>query len=304
MTTREQFTRAEIQRLLDLSEAQLAYWERLGLVESRRSAGRRVYDFRDLISLRTARQLVREGVPAHKLRRALAALAEKLSYVKAPLTELRILSNGRDLIVEHEGARLEPLTGQLVLNFDTRELGEKLRAFPEPRGSAQVIPIREEKARLDAPAETGHWMARASKAESTGTRAEAIASYERVLEREPRRVDAWINLGTLHYEGSEFQRAFECFRRASEIDANNALSLYNVGCVLEDLGQVHSAREYLRAAVRLDPAFADAHYNLALVCERLGAQGEAAGHWRRYVELDPASPWCEYARQRIGPHLV
>jgi hypothetical protein len=31
---------------------------------------------------------------------------------------------------------------------------------------------------------------------------------------------------------------------------------------------------------------------------------EAAQHWRRYVELDPSSPWCEYARRRIGPYVV
>jgi len=65
------------------------------------------YDFRDLISLRTAKQLIEKGVSANRLRRSLVALNEKLSQVRAPLTELRILANGRDVIVEHDGARLE-----------------------------------------------------------------------------------------------------------------------------------------------------------------------------------------------------
>jgi DNA-binding transcriptional MerR regulator len=334
MSAREQFTREEVQRLADVSEAQLSYWERLGLLEPRKSEGRRIYDFRDLISLRTAKQLIREGVPAHKLRRALVSLEEKLSDVKAPLTELRIVSDGKDLVVEHDGARMEPLSGQLILNFDTRELSGKLREFPQAgvqpehdRPTAGAVetrrtgivefpgrPAGESRPAVDAPqplwrqrdagVTPDDWMTRAEACERRGTRAEAIAAYENVLAREPRRMDAWINLGTLYYEHSEFQRAFDCFRRASEIESGNALALYNVGCVLEDLNQVHSAREYLRAAVRLDPAFADAHYNLALVCERLGAAAEAAPHWRRYLELDPTSPWCDYARQRLRPHVV
>jgi Flp pilus assembly protein TadD len=56
----------------------------------------------------------------------------------------------------------------------------------------------------------------------------------------------------------------------------------------------------LRQAVSLNPDYSDAHYNLAFVCEKLGAFEEARRHWRRYVELDPTSPWCEYARQRLG----
>jgi len=69
---------------------------------------------RDLISLRTIKQLIDQGVPANRLRRALAALREKLARVHMPLSELRILSDGKDVVVESEGARLEPLSGQFV----------------------------------------------------------------------------------------------------------------------------------------------------------------------------------------------
>jgi len=131
MATRERFTRSEIQRILDLSEKQLDYWERLHLVRPRKRKGERFYDFRDLISLRTTKQLIEQGVPAHRLKRAVAALQQKLSTVEAPLTELRVLSNGRDVIVEQNGARMEPLSGQLLLNFDTRELDDRLRVMPE-----------------------------------------------------------------------------------------------------------------------------------------------------------------------------
>ena len=130
-TATDRFSRREFLRLLDITDKQLSYWEKAGIVSPRKAAGEDFYDFRDLISLRTAKQLIQSGVSANRLRLALAALNQKLSKVEKPLTELRILSNGRDVIVDHEGAHLEPISGQFVLNFDTRELRDKVRVMPE-----------------------------------------------------------------------------------------------------------------------------------------------------------------------------
>src|SRR5947209_16231496 len=131
MGATERFNPDEVQRILGLTGKQLDYWDRLRLVSPRKEQGNRFYDFRDLIGLRTVKQLVEEGVPASRLRRALAALREKLSQVQAPLAELRVLSDGKDVIVEREGARLEPLTGQFVMNFETRQLDEEVQVISE-----------------------------------------------------------------------------------------------------------------------------------------------------------------------------
>src|SRR5213592_2800330 len=127
----DRFSPDEVQRILGLTGKQLDYWDRLRLVSPRRDKGIRSYDFRDLIGLRTVKQLAEKGVPANRLQRALAALREKLSQVQAPLAELRVLSDGRDVIVEREGARLEPLTGQFVMNFETRQLDEEVQVISE-----------------------------------------------------------------------------------------------------------------------------------------------------------------------------
>lgn len=281
MGAAERFSRREVQRILDVTEKQLDYWERLGLVTPRKSKGEKFYEFRDLISLRTAKQLIEQGVPANRLRRSLAALQQKLSEVQAPLTELRILSDGKDIVVERDGARLEPLSGQFVLNFDTRQLNDKVRFMPERNAE--------------------EWFALALQYEADrSTRAEAMDAYERALAIHPQHGEALINLGTLHYEQGDFEKAAEHFRRAVELDPENALAQFNLGSLLEELGQLEAARQHLRQAVRLDAGYADAHYNLAFVCEKLGAFPEARQHWQRYVELDPSSPWCNYARQRLA----
>ena len=281
MGATERFTRREFQRILDVTDKQLAYWEKLGLVSPRKSGAGKFYDFRDLISLRTAKQLIEKGVSAHRLRRSLVALDQKLSEVQAPLTELRILSDGRDVIVERDGTRLEPISGQFVLNFDTRELHDKVRFMPE-RNSED-------------------WFALARQYESEPeSRSQAIDAYRHVLATSPSHVDALINLGMLSYEQGDLENAVNSFQRAITVDAGSAVAHFNLGSVLEELGQLEPSRQHLRTAVHLDPSHADAHYNLAFVCDRLAAHAEARRHWQLYINLDPSSPWCTYARHRLA----
>jgi len=281
MGATDRFSPEEVQRILGLTGKQLDYWDRLRLVSPRKELGNRSYDFGDLIGLRTVKQLVDEGVPANRLRRALAALREKLAQVHAPLAELRVLSDGKDIVVERDGARLEPLSGQFVLNFETRELGEKVRVMAGPNAD--------------------EWLATALEYEAEGkTRAQAIDAYDRALCIDPQKVDALLNCGTLCYEEGNLKKAAEYFMRALQVDPENALAHFNLGSVLEEVGRLEAARLHLRNAVRLDTSYPDAHYNLAFVCEKLGARNEAQRHWQTYIRLDPSSPWCGYARQRLA----
>jgi tetratricopeptide (TPR) repeat protein len=281
MGATDRFSPENVQRILGLTARQLDYWDRLRLVSPQKELENRFYDFRDLIGLRTVKQLVEEGVPANRLRRALIALREKLVQVQAPLTELRILSDGKDVIVERHGARLEPLSGQFVLNFGTRELGEKVHVIAERNAD--------------------EWLALALEYEADKkTRTEAMDAYDRALRVDPAKIDALLNCGTLHYENGNFEKASEYFGRAISAQPDSALAHFNLGSVLEEMGDVDTARKHLRQAVRLDPDYPDAQYNLAYVCEKLGAFAEGREHWQAYLKLDPVGPWSNYARQRLS----
>jgi len=281
MGATDTFSTEDVQRIVGLTAKQLDYWDRLRLVSPRKGQGNRFYDFRDLIGLRTVKQLVEEGVPASRLRRALAALHEKLAQVHAPLAELRVLSDGKDIVVERGGARLEPLSGQFVLNFETRELNERVRVMAGPSAD--------------------DWLATALEYDAEeNTRAQAIEAYDHALSIDPQKVDALLNCGTLCYEEGNLKKAAEYFMRALQVDPENALAHFNLGSVLEEVGRLEAARLHLRNAVRLDPNYPDGHYNLAFVCEKLGARNEAQRHWQAYITLDPSSPWCGYARQRLA----
>jgi tetratricopeptide (TPR) repeat protein len=281
MSTTDRFTRREVQRIVDVTSKQLDHWEKLRLVAPRKSGVESFYDFRDLISLRTAKQLIAKGVSPNRLKRSILALQQKLAEIKEPLTELRILSDGRDVVVDRGGTRLEPISGQLVLNFDTRDLSNKVRVMPERNAEACFSMALRHESQPDA-------------------KDKAIEEYERVLAINPGHLDALINLGMLYYEQANLEKALTCFEQAVKRESDNAIAQFNLGSVLDELGQTKLARQHLRLSVRLDENYADAHYNLAFVCEKLGARQEARQHWLRYIALDPTGPWSQYARQRLG----
>lgn len=282
MATTDRFSRLEFRRILDVTDKQLAYWEKLRLVSPRKVGLEKFYDFRDLITLRTAKQLIESGVSAQRLQRSVAALHQQLAEVKSPLTELRILSNGRDVIVERAGMQLEPISGQIMLNFETRELSEKVRVMPQRNADAWVA-VGVEREHSESEMETGL----------------AVEAYERALSIEPGHVEALNNLGMISYEVGRLEDATALFERAVQLHPDHMLSHFNLGSVLEETGDLERARQHLRMAVRLAADYADAQYNLAFVCDKLGAFVEARRHWRRYLELDPDSSWSRYARQRL-----
>jgi tetratricopeptide (TPR) repeat protein len=281
MGATDRFSPEDVQRIVGLTRKQLDYWDRLRLISPREQQGTRYYDFRDLIGLRTIKQLLESGVSANRLQRALSALNRKLDQVHTPLSQLRILSDGKDVVVEQGSARLEPLSGQFVLNFETRELDESIRFVTRHSAS--------------------DWFAIALSYENNKeTRADAISAYHHCIDGEPDHADALLNCGTLHYEDGNFEKAAEFFRRALEVQPQNPLAHFNLGSVLEDMGQLEEARKHLRQALMLDPDYCDAHYNLAFVCEKLRCFPEAREHWQAYIQLDPVGPWSSYARQRLA----
>lgn len=281
MGATDRFSSEDVQRIVGLTRKQLDHWDRLRLVSPQIDGDARYYDFRGLIGLRTVKQLLESGVSANRLQRALSALNDKLSQVQTPLSQLRILSDGKDVVVQQGAARLEPVSGQFVLNFETRELDESVR-FIAKRTAAD-------------------WLEMALSYEGDKeTRSNAIDAYDRCVGVDPHNVDALLNCGTLYYEEGNLEKAADYFQRSVAAQPQNALAHFNLGSVLEELGDLEESRRHLRQALQLDPAYSDAHYNLAFVSEKLHSYAEAREHWQAYVKLDPLGPWSAYARQRLA----
>ena len=269
--------------MLRVSEQQLRSWERHGLIP-----GVATFSFSDLIALKTLQKLRENRIPPRKIGRALTALKKKLSNVEQPLSELKIFSDGRTIAVQIAGQKMEALTGQLLFNFDTAELGSLKSFAPKPaydRGSERQA--------------EGYFQQGLALEETGAPIEEAIQSYKKAVELNPAAAGALVNLGTIYYRQRNYTEAERHYQQAIEVDSNYPLAHYNLGNLFDEQGDLARAEEHYTTALRLNPNYADAHFNLALLAERQGEFLKAVRHWKSYLRLDSTGTWATIARRQL-----
>ena len=76
------------------------------------------YSFSDLIAFQTLIKLRENKIPIREIARALQSLREKLDWVKHPLSELRVVSDGKRIAVHVAGQKMEAISGQILFDFE------------------------------------------------------------------------------------------------------------------------------------------------------------------------------------------
>ncbi len=282
---KQEYTSLEACRLLAIPPRRLRSWQKQGLIEPRPS-----YGFFDLIALRTLARLHAEKVPNRRIQQALAALREKLHEVKDPLTELRFYVDSRKVRVQVGGHTMEPLSGQLLLDFQESEL-QRMVAFPPSattRSPHQRRSLAEE------------WFQKGLELEYQGAPVqEALDAYQRALELDESHPGVLVNLGTIYFSIQDWKRAEAFYRRAIKVSPDYALAHFNLGNLFDELGDRERALSQYQAALRIQPNYADVHYNIALLYQVSGQSMRALQHWKHYLKLDPASSWSVIARREL-----
>ncbi|MDQ7784590.1 MAG: MerR family transcriptional regulator [Desulfomonilaceae bacterium] len=155
-----------VKSITGVSRMQLQHWDRTGIIRPsiRIGAGkgsRREYSFKDLVQLKVAKRLREEGISLQKIRKTLEYLRKNFPDIKAPLAELRFLTNGVDIFVLTEDPEviLDALRGQFVFSFALGELIDGLKGsiknFDIPREEKVFVGEREFTAILKLDLEDG-----------------------------------------------------------------------------------------------------------------------------------------------------
>jgi tetratricopeptide (TPR) repeat protein len=288
--TKQAYSREEVRRLLDISASLLRSWEKQKFIHSTGS-----FTFSDLLALRTLIELRESKIPPAQIRKALEALRKRLSDVSNPLTELKIYSQGKKIQVLFEGQRMEPISGQLLLDFDAAEI-KKLLSFPH-KASKQPGAGEKHKSRREAE----HWFEKGLELEQTGAPMQQIVeAYQKAAEIDRTSAGALVNLGTVYFNARNWREAERNYRKALEVDSEYALAHFNLGNLFDERGNRSEALSHYLAALRIHPSYADAHYNVALLYQSIGQPLNAVRHWKLYLKLDPNSSWATIARRELG----
>jgi tetratricopeptide (TPR) repeat protein len=269
------YSTREVADLLGLSPARVRALVRAGVVTpGHDDKGRPAFSFQDLVLLRTAKGLGDANVPARRITKTLRALSSQLPTDR-PLSAVRVQIDGDRVIVRDSNSSWEPESGQRVLDFSIRELGENVA--PLARDTVQRA--------LRSASSADDLFHGALESEQIGATADAEAAYRAVLESEPAHVAARINLGRLRHAAKALDEAERLYREALELDPNHPTARFNLGVVLEDRGATGEAIEAYREAARLDPRVADVHFNLARLYQQAGDQQAALRHFSRFKAL-------------------
>jgi tetratricopeptide (TPR) repeat protein len=287
--TKQAYSREEVSRLLGVSKRQLQSWEQQNFVSPGGS-----FTFSDILALRTLMGLRKNKVPAAQIRKAVEAVRERLREVQNPLTELKIFAQGKKIQVHFAGQRMEPISGQLLLDFDEAEIS-KLLSFPEQ--PPELKAAKSHKSRREAE----HWFEKGLELEQAGAPVEdVIAAYRQAAEIDPTSAGALVNLGTVYFNSRDWREAERYYRQAVEVDSEYALAHFNLGNLCDERGNRSEALAHYAAALRIQPNYADAHYNLALLYQSDRQPLKAVRHWKLYLKLDPNSAWAAIARRELA----
>jgi tetratricopeptide (TPR) repeat protein len=282
------YRREDVRRIADITERQLRSWEKQGLVAPREQFG-----FSDLLALKTLKKLRELRISPKQIQRAITSLKARLEDVEQPLAQLRITAEGRKITVHVGGNMMEPISGQLLLDFDAKAI-EKLRSFPVA-SPGKPAAGSEAKERL-----AEHWFQRGLALEETGAPVEdAIAAYRKAIESNPGASGALVNLGTIAFRMRKMKDAADYYTRATQADPDYPLAHFNLGNLYDELGNFEAARRHYLEAIGLSPRYADAYFNLALLCERNNDVLQAIGYWQTYLKLDSTSSWASAARKQL-----
>ena len=278
---------SEVARLFGFKPSRLRYWHRSGLLgPSARVGGRNYYTFQDLVSVRVAKGLLEEGVPLQQVRASVESLREAFPETSRPLSELRVLADGRAVVVEDEAGAYEPTTGQAVLDFSV------------DRFESDVVRLlhfdHDDRARAYE-----HYLEGCRYDENERTYDEAEHAYKKALSLDPTLSNALTNLGNLEYRRDHLEEAETYYRRALECDPEQPEALYNLGFLCFERDEIDPAIILFSKAIESDPSFADAHFNLAMALEERGDGSAARPHWQQYLALEPEGSWADIAEKHL-----
>lgn len=113
---------------------------------------------------------------------------------------------------------------------------------------------------------------------------DALALYEKVLEKDAGNVEAHIGKGICLQMQNMGRLAFDSFAEAIRLDPQNACALTHCGILYKDEGRLVDAAESYQKALTADPSYKPAAECLAIVLTDLGTSLKLAGNTQEGIQ--------------------
>ena len=135
---------------------------------------------------------------------------------------------------------------------------------------------------------------------------EAIADFRRAADMDLEDAGLYINRGVAHQQAGYLRAAIEDYTEAIQLDANSARAYDNRSSALAELGELQSSLTDSNEAIRLDPEFAEAYNNRGVTYRLLGEFERAIENYdtaiEHYRSFSSAFANRGYARKQLGQY--
>jgi S1-C subfamily serine protease len=114
----------------------------------------------------------------------------------------------------------------------------------------------------------------------------AVGYFENAVNKNPRRAEAWVQVGYCKVKQGKNQEAIRAYQQALQLKPDSAEVVNKLGDAYYYAGRLREAIETYTEAARLQPDCAEVHYNLAIAYFESGNRSLAATEARVLQRLD------------------
>ena len=124
---------------------------------------------------------------------------------------------------------------------------------------------------------------------------------QQIVARDPKNVQAWIQLGNDYFDLHRPQEAVDAYGKALALEPNNPDVLTDQGVMYRELKQFDKALANFKKASQVKPDHVQSLFNIGVVYESdLKDSAKALQAWEKVVQVAPASPQAADARRAIA----
>lgn len=167
-------------------------------------------------------------------------------------------------------------------------------------GSRQAAPLPAPPA-VSAPGGVGTGFAPMPAQGAGVDRVAEIKMLQELLARDPKNVQAWIQLGNDLFDTNQAQKSIEAYAKALELKPDNADVLTDQGVMYRTLGQFDQALAAFEKAQKIDPKHMQSLINIAVVYDNdMKKTDKAVAALEKVLQFDPNGRFGQQAKEYLA----
>jgi cytochrome c-type biogenesis protein CcmH/NrfG len=128
-----------------------------------------------------------------------------------------------------------------------------------------------------------------------------VQALKDILQKDPKNLAAWVELGNLYFDSDQPREAVEAYNKYLAVKPDNPDVRTDLGIMYRKLGDPDRALKEFRAAAQADPKHANSRYNIGIVLlhDKQDIKG-AIKAWEEYVKVDPQSERAKRVQDQMA----